>query len=314
MKSFNLNTQDSIKRMFTSISAKKGRVSESTRETYLIYIKRFCDFCDMTPDELFVERKEDNKSDDMYIRRRHEEKLKEFINYLREEGYSSNTVATATAAVKSLYTHNYYPMIGVNIPPGKPVRESKIPTHEELAEIIELANMPWHGAFMTLTKDCGISVQDMLELKFGDGSPVYGSIKEQLKEGLVPIHLDIVREKTKFQFQTFLGENAYEVLNNNAVFQNIASKPDNKRLFPYDDSTIQFAMSKLADKMEWKASFGPHCLRKWFRTQLTMSDMNEALIETLMGHSLGRVKAAYLIPPPPKVKEIYEKHYPALKL
>ena len=266
----------------------------------------------MTPDEVFVERKEDNKSDDMYIRRRHEEKLKEFTNHLREEGYSSNTIATATGAVKSLYTHNYYPMIGVNIPRGQSVRVSKIPTHEELVEIIELANMPWHGAFMMLTKDCGISVQDMLELKFGDGSKTYGSIKEQLKEGLVPIHLDVRREKTNFKYQTFLGEDAFEVLND--TFFNIASKPDNKRIFPYDKSSIQFAMSKLGDKMEWKESFGPHCLRKWFRTQLTLSDMNDSLIETLMGHSLGRVKAAYLIPPPPQFREKYKQHYPALKL
>ena len=309
-----LSNQESIKRMLTSISSKKGRVSESTRETYFIYIRRFCEFCGMTPDELFEERKQDNKSDDMYIRRRHEEKLKEFTNYLREEGLSSNTVATATGAVKSLYTHNYYPMIGVNIPSGQPIRASKIPTKEELAKAIDLAHMPWHGAFMMLTKDCGISVQDMLALKLGDGSPIYGSIKDQLKTGSIPIHLDIVREKTKFQFQTFLGEDSFEVLNNDAIFSDIAKKPDNKRLFPYDDSTIQFAMNKLGDKMGWTSSFAPHCLRKWFRTQLTLSDMNEALIETLMGHNLGRIKSAYLIPPPQQFMEIYQKHYLALKL
>ena len=162
-----LSTQNSVKRMLTSISAKKGRVSESTRQTYLIYIGRFCDFCKKTPDELFEERRKDWKSDDMYIRRRHEDKLKEFINYFREEGYSSNTIATATGAIKSLYTHNYYPMIGVNIPSGQPVREYKVPTKEELAEVIDLANMLWHKAFMTFTKDCGISLQDMLSLNLG---------------------------------------------------------------------------------------------------------------------------------------------------
>ena len=308
-----LNTQDSIKRMLVSISAKKGRVSEATRETYFIYIRRFCLFMGMTPDELFEERKQDNKSDDMFTRRRHEEKLKEFTNYLREEGYSSNTIATATAAVKSLYKHNYYPMIEVHIPSGQPVRVSKIPTHEELAQAIDEVNVYWHGAFMTLTKDCGISVQDMLSLKMGDGSPLYGSIKEQIKNGQVPIHLDIVREKTKFRFQTFLGEDAYEVLNNDLFFSDITKKPDNKRLFPYVNSAIQFAMKNLGDKLGW-TSFTPHCLRKWVRTQLKLNYMNESLIETLMGHSLGRIKSAYLIPPPPKFKDLYERHYPALKL
>jgi len=306
-----LGSQDSVKRMLSSISAKKGRVSESTRTTYLLYIRRFCDFCGMTPDELFSERKQDNKSDDMYIRRRHEDKLKEFINYFREEGYSSNTIATATGAIKSLYTHNYYPMMGVNIPSGQPVREYKVPTKEELIEVIDLANMPWHGAFMTLTKDCGISLQDMLELKLDDRSQVYGSIKQQLKKGQIPIHINIVRKKTGFKYHTFLGEDSFEVLNNDTIFPDMVSH--NKRLFPYTDSTIQDAMKGLGNKLGW-TSFCPYSLRKWFRTQLSLSDMNEALIESMMGHSLGKVKEAYLVPPPQKLIEIYEKHYPALKL
>ncbi|GAF88716.1 unnamed protein product, partial [marine sediment metagenome] len=47
---------------------------------------------------------------------------------------------------------------------------------------------------------------------------------------------------------------------------------------------------------------------------LTLSDMNEALIETMMGHSIGKVKEAYLVPPTQKLIEIYQKHYPALRL
>ncbi|GAH88379.1 unnamed protein product, partial [marine sediment metagenome] len=165
-----LNNQDSIKRMLAEIRLKKGRAtSESTRKTYFIYLRRFCDFCDMTPDELIAERAIDARSEDIFISRRHEEKLKEFIDYLREEGYSSNTIATAAGAVKSLYASNYHSMIKVNIPSGQPVLEPKIPTKEELAQVIDLAHMPWHGAFMMLTKDCGISLQDMLSLKLIDG-------------------------------------------------------------------------------------------------------------------------------------------------
>lgn len=307
----NLNTQDSIRRMLTNISAKKGRaISESTRETYFIYIRRFCDFCGKTPDELIDERSKESRSDDEFTRRRHEEKLKEFINYLREEGYSSNTIATAVGAIKSLYRSNYHPLIEVNIPSGSPVREYKIPTKEELTQVIDSAYMPWHAAFMMLTKDCGISLQDMLALKMGDGSRIYGSIKDQLKKGLVPIHINITREKTRFKYHTFLGEDSFELLNSDAIFHGM---PPNKRLFPYVDATIQDAMKTLGDKLGW-TSFTPYSLRKWFRTQLTLSDMNEALIETMMGHSLPKVKAAYLVPPPQKLIKLYEKHYPALKL
>ncbi len=304
-----LNKQETIKRMLAEISTKKGRAtSESTRETYFIYIRRFCEFCDMTPDELIAERAKDTRSEDIFVRRRHEEKLKEFIDYFRGEGYSSNTIATAAGAVKSLYSSNYHPMIKVNIPSGSPIKDPKIPTKEELAQVIDMAYMPWQGAFMMLTKDCGISLQDMLSLKLIDGSPIYGSIQDQLKKGQVPIHLNIVREKTRIKYDTFLGEDSFEILNDKVVF------PDNnKRLFPYADSTIQDAMKSLGKKLGW-TKFSPQSLRKWFNTQLTLDDMNDALIEYMMGHSLGKVRGAYLVPPPQKLIKLYDKHYPALKL
>jgi len=310
-----LNTQESIGRMLSSIRTKKGRLSESTRETYFIYINRYCEFCGMTPDELIEERKNDYESGDVFTRRRHEEKLKDFITDLREEGLSSNTVWTAVGAIKSLYRSNYMPMIEVNIPAGRPVRVYKIPTKEELAQVIDLAYIPWHGAFMTFTKDCGISLQDMLALKMGDGSPVYGSIADQLKNGQVPIHLNITREKTKFKYHTFLGEDSFEVLNNDAIFLDMASTSiaHNKRLLPYASTTIQNVMKNIGEYLGWK-SFTPYSLRKWFRTQLTLANMNETLIEIMMGHNIGKVKAAYLVPPPQKLMEIYEEFYDALKL
>jgi len=291
--------------MLTSISQRRGGVvSKSTKTTFLIYIKRFCEFCGMTPDELIDDRKNDWKSDDIFTRRRHEEKLMEFAQHLRAEGYKSNTVSTAIGAVRSLYRTNYLPMTEVNIPSGRPVREYKVPTKEELIQAIDMTRVPWHGAFMMLTKDCGISLQDMLSLKMGDGSPIYGSIKQQIKKGQVPVHLHIVREKTQFTYDTFLGTDSYEALN--------SIEPTNE-LFPYADSTIQYAMKDIGEELGWK-HFTPYSLRKWFRTQLTLSDMNDALIETMMGHALGRVRAAYLVPPPQKFIEIYDKHYPALKL
>ena len=306
-ETIDLNSQDSIKRMLTTISAKKGRtISESTRKTYFIYIKRFAEFCDKSPDELIETRRQDSKSDDVFTRRRHEERTKEFANHLRGEGYSSNTIATAIGAIKSLYASNYHPLIQVFIPSGTPVRIYKIPSKEELKQVIELADIQWHAAFMVLTKDCGISLQDMLSLRDSDGSPIYGSVTDQLKKGQVPIHIQIIREKTRFKYTTFLGEDAFETLNE-------TPPKKNKRIFPYSDSTIQDAMKDLGEQLGW-TSFTPYSLRKWFRTQLTLDDMNEALIETMMGHSIGKVKEAYLVPPPQKLIKLYEKHYPALKL
>ena len=311
-----ISNQDSIKRMLTSISQRRGGVvSESTRTTFLFYIKRFCEFCDRTPDELIRERMDDWTSKDVFTRRRHEEMLMRFAQHLREKGYASNTAATAVGALRSFYRTNYLPMTEVNVPSGRPVREYKIPTKYELVQAIEAAKVPWHGAFMTLTKDCGISLQDMLALRLGDGSPTYGTIGKQLRDGRVPIHLEIVREKTKYRYSTFLGEDSFEALNDDDAFPSMVAKSisGDQRLFPYGDSTIQMAMNGIGEELGWR-HFTPYSLRKWFRTRLTLGGVNDALIELWMGHSLGRVRGAYLVPPVEGQMKVYSESYDALKL
>jgi len=311
-----ISNQDSVRRMFNSISLKRGgTVSVSTRKTFTIYLQRFFEFCGQTPDEMIKERMDNWKSDDIFTRRRHEEKLMEFAQYMRSEGYTSNTVSTAVGAVRSLYRTNYLPMTEVNIPSGRPVRVYKVPTKEELIKAIDRASASWHKAFMLLTKDCGISLQDMLALKLGDGSPIYGSINQQIRKGQVPIHLQIVREKTLFTYDTFLGEDSFEILNDEVRFPDLkhSHTTGDKRLLPHAGSTIREAMKRIGDHFGWK-SFCPYSLRKWFRTELTLDDCNDALIELWMGHSLGRVRRAYIVPPVERQKEAYKRHYRSLKL
>jgi len=280
----------------------------------MVYLKRFFKFCGQAPDDMIKERMTAWRSDDVFVRRKQEEKVMEFAQYLNSEGYSSNTVSTAIGAVRSFYRTNYLPMTEINFPAGRPVREYKVPTREELVKAIDKANMGWHRAFMILTKDSGISLQDMLAIKIGDGSPKFGTIKEQVRNGSVPIVVNIVREKTRFKYTSFLGQDSYDILNNEFIFPDIKyNATGDKRLLPYAGSTIREAMSRIGDHFEWK-SFCPYSLRKWFRTELTLDDCNDALIETWMGHSLGRVKSAYIVPPVERQKTAYQSHYNALRL
>ena len=301
--------------MFNSISLRRGgTVSPSTRRTFMIYLERFFKFCEQDPDTLIAQRKEDWRSDDVFVRRTQEEKVMEFAQYLNEEGYSSNTISTAIGAVRSFYRTNYLPMTEINFPVGRPVRVYKIPTKEELIQALGKTNRGWHRAFMTLTKDSGISLQDMLALKTTDGDAKYGSSADQVKNGSVPIVVTIEREKTRFKYTSFFGEDSYKELANEFIFPDLKyGSGEDKRLMPYTGSTIREVMRTIGQGFGWE-SFCPYSLRKWFRTELALDDCNDALIESWMGHSLGRVRGAYFLPPVERQREAYLKHYKALKL
>lgn len=53
----------------------------------------------------------------------------------------------------------------------------------------------------------------------------------------------------------------------------------------------------------------PYDLRKYFNTRLKLAGMNETLVEYMMGHSLGRVKGAYFVPPVLESRRFHSQYY-----
>jgi len=42
--------------------------------------------------------------------------------------------------------------------------------------------------------------------------------------------------------------------------------------------------------------------------------MNETLVEFMLGHSLGRVKGAYFVPPVMELRKVYTQYYPCISI
>ena len=313
----------SVQRMLNRLKAKaraKGRdidrVPTSTLRIFPYYVKMFCEqVAEKDPESLILERKRHLKSDDDFVRRKHEELATKFINFLGEQGVKSNTIATALGAIRSFYTANYMPLVEVIVPTGVAERSYRLPSPKELKGIVESA--PKRAAtWICCQKDSGIGIGDLLNVRWDYESPVYGTVKEQLKKGVCPIHLFIVRKKVMtHKFDTFFGEDAVTLLNEYANFSQ-------GRVFNWSERTIR-------DDVE-KAGIvgGTHVLRKFFDTyvstavasilskrgELVAAGISDTLTEYWMGHSLGKVRGAYRIPPVELQREIYVESYPRIKV
>jgi len=75
--------------------------SDSTKEKYLVYFKRFTDWLREDPEEIIRIRSEDVRSDDVRIQRRYESKLLSYITYLKQNEFSTSAQQVAFAAVIS---------------------------------------------------------------------------------------------------------------------------------------------------------------------------------------------------------------------
>jgi len=282
---------NSVKRWLVRLRKKSG--SPNTRRSYLHWLREFCEYVDMNPDDLIEERRTELKSEDEFVKRHAEDKLDAWFSELERSGKKRNTCVTAYNAIKSFYKANRLELKIDESPSSWTEKVKPGLTREELRRMIEACRKPMHKAYLLCQAQSGLGVGDLLRITYGD-------VKSQLKKA-DHIHLRLLRGKEKQigQFDTFFGKMATRSLR-----EYLATRRDlnpQSRLFPITARAVNKFLKTLSIRagLDWIVS--SHDLRKFFSTQLKMARVNdpafnETLIEYWMGHSLGKVRGAYFIP------------------
>ncbi len=301
--------------------AAKRKGAKSTKDIFLYYLSEFCKFTKKNPDELIVQRRENLKSDDEFIRRRIEEQVEAFSLFVKKnlgrvkgEDAAPNTVSSAVAAVRSFFRYNYMPLVEVAVPSPYPIRQNKVPMPEELRVLVESCKKEDKllKAWILCQGMSGMSNVDLLNLEFKSKwchSIDFGYIGEQLRKGLDILHIHIIREKTAASglgfYDTFIGKHGTEALNEFVDFSK-------ERLFNISNRAIEIKIHDLgitAGVTTEEAPIRPYSLRKYFETRLRFAKVDPVLIDYMMGHSIGKVKGAYTVPAPTELKLLYFQHY-----
>jgi integrase len=326
----------SVKRWFQKleVNSKSMDFSQSqTQRAALFWLTKYYLYTKKTPDELISERTIDLESPSQLVKRKHEEILEGYILYLKNKGkdqqknigYSPNAVAVGIGLVRSWYRANYCPIVEVKTPRSYNVRAFKVPTVKDLkimAAKAEADSNPAIKAWILSQANSGLANTDLLSLCGSTSSSEYGTIKTQLKKGVSPIHIELRRQKTGEKTDSFLGPNAIDAL------QEYLSSGENGRLFRMSMRSIQQKVKALGINAHVATNEVPitsYNLRKFFNTYMKLAGVNESIVERWMGHSIGKVRSAYLITgsgeggqgegiPVSKMAEIYMKAYPAIDI
>jgi len=202
-----------------------------------------------------------------------------------------------------------------------------VPTVRDIKKMCAIAN-PETKAWCLCQFNSGLGNTDLLSLSLATLSSEYGTIGQQLRKDMVPIHIEIRRQKTGERTHSFFGPNAIEALKEYVNVNGRTSK-----LFSMQMRTIQLRVKALGIKAKISSTdvpVTPYSFRKAFNTYFKLGDpsrdipgVNEAIVELMMGHSIGRVRSAYLVTgrgdtgtgiPISKLAEIYMKTYPAIDI
>ena len=290
-----------------------------TQRAAIFWLKNYCNYLKLKPDTIIKQRTADLESTVQIVKRKHEEMLEGYILHLKNEGYAPNTVAVATGLVRSWYKSNYAQIIEVKTPRSYNIRAFKVPTVKDLKAMAEKAN-PAIKAWILCQANCGLANTDLLSLRGSTTSSEYGTIKTQLKKGVVPIHIEVRRQKTGEKTDTFLGPNAIDALHE------YLAEGENGKLFHMSMRSIQQKVKALSINSKVATNEVPvtsYCLRKFFNTQMKYAGVNESIVELMMGHSIGKVRSAYLVTgsgdvgtgvPVSQMAEIYMKAYPTIDI
>jgi len=245
-----------------------------------------------------------------------ESELVEFVNYLKENKLSNNTIRVYIAAMQNFL--KYYNItvsmsfIG-NMP--QPIVKKRNHKHEysidDIREFVNSAPTYRDKAIILCLFQSGLGINELIGLDYGD-------IQDELEKGIIPIHLRLRRKKTGVEFRTFFGRDAVKYLKLYlATRKNLT--PESPLFTRWNSDTerattgaIEMKFREIAKKLSFIKERDlkgynpcrPHSLRAAFASRLT-GKIDRVLIEFWMGHQIGEEKRAYLNMPTEEMRELY---------
>jgi integrase len=283
--------------------------SSHTLYQYVFGVHRFCVWMKRKPDDLVRDALEAKSAVDTCVLR-----LDEFIGDLQAEGLAPGTINNHVKGVKMLFKVNGICLtLPYRVP--KSVRyPDRSPTSEELAQIIDIADLR-DKVIVSLLALSGVRIGTLVKLE-------YRHVKRDLENGVVPVHLYIEAAITKgkyHDYDTFIGSEGVEYLKAYLKTRRIGNErieSGHKRGLPPEEmkdssplirnehktevmtispSTVHFAVHSLYLKAGLIEKTGKsrydlraHSLRKYFRTQLgAISGIPTDYIDYMMGHTIS---------------------------
>lgn len=295
--------------------------SKLTGPIYKHDLKLFCDFIELTPEEII---RDYDSLDEKTFKRKYARCLRAFINKLSEDDKAINTVASKVCSVRSFFKYNDLPLGYVPLARRRVTFHNRDITKEEIERVFEGCN-PRDRAYFCMMAQSGLRPETLCKLKVKN-------IEPDFSEGVIPCKIDVPEDLAKgkygsyFSFmaqesvdylKTYFLRNRSNITKNSYLFTNHGT--ENKANVKSLSGIFMKHIRALRKKgvMDYELREGKpselrlYNLRKYFKKNAGQMGSEES--EFLMGHTQG-VKDHYLARDPEHYRKLYaEKAMPFLR-
>jgi len=288
--------------------------AETTKMSYLKHLKAFCESVGKSPDELVAQRKQDLKTDDLYVRHRTEMSLKKHIAELEDEGSSISTQKLRYAAIRSFFQCHYMALelLRSDAPSGEPI--GKEPANkQEIRRMIDIAEPFKFRCLISFLKDCGWRLGDVLSLTWNDIN--------DMGEGFWNFRK--LTEKRRVVGNGFVGPETTELMKLYRKKRQDAGEEITPQspLFKSEKggfltlTWVSHKLSKTAESVGAK-NVSAHSLRKYFQRTLENPELriHKPWIKQFMGKKIIGSDRPYVEDRTEKLFEAYKQGYNGLRL
>jgi integrase/recombinase XerD len=251
-------------------------LSERTQEAYLRSVRQLADHFHTPPDRLS------------------EHQLRDYFLHLKNDRkFASGSLVVAYSAIKFFYSHTS-PRDWPTLQRLRVRKEKKLPdvlSVEEVRRLIAAVRTPHNRAYFWTVYSLGLRLEEGLRLQVGDIDSqrmlVHVHRGKGAKDRYVPLPsrtLKVLRE--------------YWATHRHPKWLFPARGPDGQPTAtadqPMERSSVQKAMSRVVQELEFKKAISIHSLRHSYATHLLEAGVNLRLIQQYLGHSSLNTTMVYL--------------------
>ena len=263
----------------------------NTRRTYTAAYLAFEEFSGESVLDFLRQAEEDMKKEGLNKSHVARTTLADFVKWLEGKKKANKTIRVYVGAIQGLA--KYYDLrIGasyINLPPSITIHKKHPWTIEEIGNFISQMNHTLYKSIAATIVQSGLSLADLLELKYGD-------IKDEFEKGVTPLCVDLTRKKTSIRFLTFIGKWGVSLLKEHLNGKRLTDKTP---IYDVCDRAVHAYFRRVGakfgnKKLKGRNPYTPHSLRAAFRTILSDHQIDHIIIEFWMGHSVPEQQIVYV--------------------